>query len=282
MFKIGDFSRLSRVSVRTLRLYDQMDLLKPIQVDQCTGYRYYSADQLAHLNRILAFKDLGFSLEQIAELLHEQVPSAQIRGMLRLKQAELQQLVENEQARLARVEARLKQIEQEDSVQRYDVILKQVEAQTVAAIRDVLPVCTHFTHLHTELWAALQNQDVEFIGFPQTLWHDAEYQIYDVDAEAIAPINKLLSTHKRIKTYTLPKVEQMACVIHSGSYDTLVHAFNALLKWIETNHYQISGANREIYLHPSFLNRCFDKPISDLIDDAQMAIEIQFPVCSSN
>jgi len=115
MIKIGDFSRISRVPVKTLRYYDEVGLLKPVEVDRFTGYRYYSLDQLSRLNRILALKDLGFSLEQIAQLLDENLPAAQIRGMLRMKQAELQDRVREEQERLARVEARLRQIEQEGS-----------------------------------------------------------------------------------------------------------------------------------------------------------------------
>src|SRR5512135_1263810 len=101
MLKIGEFSRLSRVSVRMLRHYDQLGLLKPSQVDPLTNYRYYSAGQLPRLNRILALQELGFSLEQIGELLNENVPAEQLRGMLRLKRAEVEQGIQAEQARLA-------------------------------------------------------------------------------------------------------------------------------------------------------------------------------------
>ena len=93
MFKIGDFSKLSRVSVKTLRYYDELGLLKPTYVDRFTGYRYYSADQLPRLNRILALKDLGFSLEQTMRLLEGALVPAQMREILRMKQAELQQRV---------------------------------------------------------------------------------------------------------------------------------------------------------------------------------------------
>ena len=117
-----------------------MGLLKPDHVVPSTGYRYYSAEQLPRLNQIVAFKDLGFSLEQIIELLNDKIPPAQIRGMLRLKQAEVQQHIESEQTRLRLIEARLQQIEQSDSVSLYNVILKQAEAQSVAAIRDILPL----------------------------------------------------------------------------------------------------------------------------------------------
>lgn len=274
MFKIGDFSRLSRVSIRALRLYDQMELLKPAHVDPFTGYRYYSAEQLSRLNQIVAFKDLGFSLEQIIELLNDKISPAQIRGMLRLKQAEVQQLIEGEQTRLRRIEARLQQIEQSESVSLYTVVLKSAEAQHVAAIRDILPTCSDIQHLHAELEDTLRRQHVDIVGFCQTLWHDAEYRVENVEAEAIAPVSQLFSESGRVQSYTLPEVKQMACVIHHGSCDTLVHAFNALLHWIEANNYQVAGSNREIYLQPQVTDaHCWG-------NTDRSVIEIQFPVCS--
>lgn len=89
MLRIGDFSKLSLVSVKTLRYYDELGLLKPVRVDDTTGYRYYSADQLPRLHRILALKDLGLSLEQVGELLRDNLTAEEIRGMLRLKVAEV-------------------------------------------------------------------------------------------------------------------------------------------------------------------------------------------------
>src|SRR5581483_11326 len=125
MFKISEFSQLSQVSIKTLRYYDQIGLLKPAHSDPCTGYRYYTADQLLRLNRILAFKDLGFTLEQINYLLDEHIPPEQIRGMFRLKQAEIQTLIEEEQARLSRIEGRLRQIEEsEGKMPPHDIVLK--------------------------------------------------------------------------------------------------------------------------------------------------------------
>lgn len=106
MIRIGDFSKLSQVTIKALRYYDEMGLLKPINVDEFTGYRYYVVEQLARLNRILALKDLGLSLEQVAQVLNEGVSPERLRGMLQLKQAELRQHIADEQARLARAFAR--------------------------------------------------------------------------------------------------------------------------------------------------------------------------------
>src|SRR5919202_3179595 len=139
MFKIGVFSRISQVPVATLRFYDEVGLLKPMRLDPFTGSPYYAADKLPRLNRILALKDLGFSLEQIAHLLDEDLPTAQLRGMLRLKRMELQQRLQDEQARLARVEARLRQIELEESMPTHEIVLKHVDPLTVARVCTVVP-----------------------------------------------------------------------------------------------------------------------------------------------
>jgi DNA-binding transcriptional MerR regulator len=90
MFTIGDFAKLGRVSVRMLRHYDSLGLLIPAEVDRYTGYRMYRADQMSRLNRVIALKDLGFTLSQVRSILDEQVSADQLRGMLRLRRAQLE------------------------------------------------------------------------------------------------------------------------------------------------------------------------------------------------
>src|SRR5215210_2543647 len=114
MFKIGDFSRLTKVPVTALRYYDEMSLLTPSRVDRWTGYRYYSSEQLPRLNRILALKDLGFSLEQVSLLLDGDLSTAQIRTMLEMKRDEVGLTVAAEKRRFALLQTRLERIEQED------------------------------------------------------------------------------------------------------------------------------------------------------------------------
>ncbi len=116
MFSIGEFARHGRVSVRMLRHYDAIGLLRPATVDPASGYRFYQARQLAELNRLIALKDLGFTLQQVQAILAEQVSAAELRGMLRLRRAEIHAQIEAETARLARVEARLLTIEDEARV----------------------------------------------------------------------------------------------------------------------------------------------------------------------
>ena len=135
MFRIGDFSRLSQVSIKTLRFYDEVGLLKPTLVDGGTGYRYYSANLLPRLNRILVFKELGFSLDEITMLLEGNLPASQVQEMLWVKRAELKRNVDREQSRLAQVETWLGEMEQEGRAPDYEIVLRQIAPQCVAGLR---------------------------------------------------------------------------------------------------------------------------------------------------
>src|SRR5215212_3560685 len=137
MFKIGEFSRLSQVSVRMLRHYDQLGLLTPSKTDPFTGYRYYSAKQLPRLNRIIALRDVGFSLEQIAGMLDQELSTEQLLGMLKLKRAELEAQMKLEGQRLARLEVRIRQMGESPRHGTYDVILRDIEPELAATYREI-------------------------------------------------------------------------------------------------------------------------------------------------
>lgn len=136
MFKISEFSKLSQVSIKTLRYYDQLGLLKPAYTDQFSGYRYFSAEQMFQIHRILAFKELGFSLEQIRQMMDENIPLEHIRGMFRVKQNEIQSILEMEQAKLFRIKESLRTIEYErKDLSSLDVALKEIKSQHVISYR---------------------------------------------------------------------------------------------------------------------------------------------------
>src|SRR5260370_41931340 len=132
MFSIGEFARHGRVSVRMLRHYDTIGLLRPASVDAATGYRFYQAGQLAELNRIIALKDLGFTLQQVQAILAEQVSAAELGGMLKLRRAEIQATIDAETTRLARVEGRLMTIEDEARVPADGVVVKRLAPARLA------------------------------------------------------------------------------------------------------------------------------------------------------
>ena len=269
MIRIGDFSKLSRVSIKTLRYYDEMGLFKPIEVDRFTGYRYYSASQLPRLNRILALRDLGLSLEQIAQVLDEGVSPEQLHGMLRLKRAELQQHIAGEQERLARVEARLNIIELEDRMPDYDVVIKHIEPQLVAGVRDTLTSYPDVGRLFDEVYGYLSHHGVKGPDLVGTaIWHDEEFKTSDINGEAVVFLKQAIPESERVKIYELPAAT-MASVIHKGSFNTFNQAYEAVLRWIEANGYRIVGPNREVYLYCT-------QPVRQ--DDDSYVTEIQFPV----
>lgn len=143
MIRIGDFSRISQTPISTLRYYDEVGLLKPVEVDHFTGYRYYAFDQLARLHRILALKALGFSLEEIRRLLLEALPAPELHGLLWRKRAELREQVEDNHERLEQVDAWLKQIEKENNMPTYAIRAARSETDLPDIARITNPYENH-------------------------------------------------------------------------------------------------------------------------------------------
>ncbi|HLQ10982.1 MAG TPA: MerR family transcriptional regulator [Ktedonobacteraceae bacterium] len=269
MLKIGEFARVGQVSIATLRHYDQCGLLKPNELDPDTGYRYYSLDQLARLNRILALKELGFSLEQVAQLLERDLSLEQLRGMFTLKQAQTQQMIDTEQARLARIAARLRQIEQEGKMPAYEVLLKQVDPLLVASIRDRIPIITEREHLHETLSAYLDRYGVQR-SQPDMLLLHSRHELHDeemsIDVEVAIPLPTALPGNEQIRIRTLPG-GLMACTIHTGDDLFLGRAYAALYLWMKDNGYRHAGPPRQLHLE-----RAED------MDPGHYVTEVQFPV----
>jgi DNA-binding transcriptional MerR regulator/effector-binding domain-containing protein len=268
MIRIGDFSRISQIPVSTLRYYDDVGLLKPIEVDRFTGYRYYTFDQLPRLNRILALKDLGFSLEEIARMLGDDLPADQLRGMLRLKRSEMREQVQEAFARLERVETRLKYIEQENMMSTY-VVQKKVEPMLIAGVRGVIAAPPEQKPLWDELVCGMENQGV-FTGPCFALYHSEEPQW---DIEVCWALKTRVKPSGQIKVYELPAVATMASVVHNGPFVTIGEAYKVILKWIESNGYRVTGPCREIYLHSPELTAA---GVSQT--DPSNVTEIQFPM----
>ncbi len=247
MLKIGDFSKLSMVSVKTLRYYDELGLLKPARVDEFTGYRYYSASQMPRLNRILALKDLGLSLGQVASMLDEGLSAAEIRGILRFRLSETEQRLSEERALLGRVEARLAQIEREGRLPVYDVALKQYPDCAVAYVRRILPRYSELSQMFGELFSNVGPAGAIPIGPPCSIYHDHEFKETDADVEVAVPVSGEIRGDGPVRTRLLPG-GNMACVVHHGPYETIGQAYTAVMAWIEPNGYRINGPVRELYL----------------------------------
>jgi DNA-binding transcriptional MerR regulator len=255
MLKISDFSRLTFVPAKTLRYYDEIGLFQPQHVDRFTGYRYYDMGQLPRLNRILALKALGLSLEQIKQMLDDDLTTEQIRGMLRLKQAEAQQRMREEQQRLLYIESKLRQIEQEGKMSDKEIIVKRIPAIHAASIRGVVHSMAEIGPVLGEMFGTLFQHVAaqgKMSGKPEeygiTIYPNAEWEEEDVEMEAATGIIGTLPETDRIHVTALPEIEQAACMMHHGPYTTLSSSYDALTQWIGSNQYEISGPNREVAL----------------------------------
>jgi len=271
VIKIGDFARLGHVSVVALRHYDEIGLLTPVTVDSVTGYRYYAVAQLPRLNRIVALKDLGFSLEQIERVLQGSLTSDQLRGMLMLKQAEVEQHVAAERGRLARIAAQLRRIEQEETLPEYDVALKTVPSTLVAARRVTIPhnndVPVYLGGAFDEVSDHIKRQGAKETAPCLAVWHQAAAVLADEEADAAVPIDRPISSTDRVRVYALPPVRVASAVHHhQGESDDFTLAHAALLTWIDANGYRIVGPYREVYIN------------HEQGDTTDAATEIQYPV----
>ncbi|MGV9304740.1 MerR family transcriptional regulator [Nonomuraea sp. NPDC003727] len=253
MFSIGDFARLGLVSVRMLRHYDAIGLLRPAHVDPVTGYRSYQAGQLARLNRVVALKDLGFTLEQVGSILDDRVSTEELHGMVRLRRAQLAARISADLARLRGVEARLRAIEKEGAMSADDVVVKKVAPVRVAQLsaraasydtEDIGPV---IKPLYRQIRERLGAVGVPMQG-PGIAYYLAE-EDGSVTVHATFPVNLDAGEVHDFEVVDLPGIETVATIIHRGPMENVGPTFQTLAHWVEENGYQALGLAREVSLH---------------------------------
>jgi predicted transcriptional regulator YdeE/DNA-binding transcriptional MerR regulator len=276
MLKIGDFSRLAQITIKTLRHYDRLGLLKPVWIDRYTGYRYYDLEQLPRLNRIVALKEMGFSLVQIRNLLEGNLSFDQLRLFFNQKQQELQHRLSAEQARLNRVAEILQQIEQEGSLPAYEVTLKQVPPLMVASQRAEISSDDQFgeyfqqARQRIELWvrtAGLRGRDQWLI-----LHHNLAYRKHNLDVEVVQVLEQAgkarhVPGSPLVMVRWLPAVDRMASLLYCKSDRSKQSTYTDLNRWIERNGYFIAGPAREVILRD---------PERDL--NVSSFVEVQYPI----
>jgi DNA-binding transcriptional MerR regulator len=276
MFSIGEFSKLGRVTVETLRHYDALGLLKPAKVDPFTGYRYYSARQLLSLHRITALKEIGFSLEEIARILQEDLTTDQLRGMLKAQLVRAESEIESAQSRRGRVLARLKSLSLEESMPAYEVTLKAVEKHIIAAIRENVSTIEQMPERCSEMFDTLarwMSENGMPFGLSLTIYHNEAYTRQDIDTECafIIPDSsaaKSARPDKRIEVRQMEALPRAACTIVTDDFyrkvDGLTPAYHAIAQWIEENGYRIVGPARELFYGSA--------------EKGDLTAEVQFPV----
>lgn len=258
MIKIGDFSKLAHISIKTLHHYDELGLLNPAHVDRYTGYRYYTLEQLPLLNRILALKELSFSLEQVAQLLNENLSTAEMRGMLRMKRLELESKVQEETARLTRIENRLRQLELNRVPYDNDIAIKETPPLSVLSVSAVAVSEEALMPAKESLVKLLQDHLFRSRVKPVSPWFsildNLSYDENNLEIEMAVGIKPRATDRATdwgsgpVRFKTLDPVPNMASIIHKGSYETIIQAYTTLFRWTQANAYKVNGPCREIYL----------------------------------
>jgi len=261
MYKIGDFSRLAQIPVKTLRHYDGLGLLRPARVERVSGYRYYEAAQVEELNRILALKDLGFSLREIRGLISENVPPTQMRTMLEGKVRALEEHVGRERARLARAAARLDALERGLPAAACEVAVRTAGARLVASVRDVVARHDESERLFDELEHHLPGRRAH--RQRGAIWHGCAQG--SIDCEAFVFLPARVDGTSRVRVREMPP-QRVASLVYRGDQD-FVPAYHAIRAWMAACPVEVAGPKREIYLEEGGR-------------DAESVTEIQFPIAA--
>lgn len=268
MFKIGEFSKLTQVTVRMLRYYDKMGLLKPAQIDPWTGYRMYSADQIPILNKIIYLRDSGFQVAEIVQILKNE-DSSEMARQLDKKYLEIKKAMKEEQEKLKKIELAQKELLSGQGEMHYQVLTKSIPSYQVLSLRRVIPNY----YAEGELWKELS----EFAGREKaavsndtfSIYHDLEYKEEQVDVELCALVEKP-GKDKGDFTYRCTEaVPVMAYTMAYGPFSNIAGAYLAFAGWLQGNEtYRMIGKSRQI-VHRGPWNEA---------DPAKYLIEIQIPL----
>lgn len=247
--KIGEFSHLMQVTVKTLRHYELKGLLMPYEVDEWTGYRYYSIDQVRRLSDIRQLQALGFSLDEIRDIFssHDQAPSVEaIEEKLRTTEQQLQQLDQRRQKLLNMRDSRKKQNSMNNNL-----TIQTLPEIIVASHREVIPDYTALPSLCYEKIGPAMNQlgcKCSQPGYCFTIDHNTEYTPQNIDIEYCEQVEEMLPDTDFIQFRRLPAVPKALCLTHVGPYDRFYESFTLAMHYIEENGMTIAGKARYSYI----------------------------------
>ena len=271
MFTVGEFARIAQVSKRTLRYYDEVGLLKPIQIDSASGYRLYSAEQLPQLNRILALKELGLSLDQIRRMLDDNISTDEMQGMLLLKKSEIEQQLLTEMQRIRKIESRLQSIRDSETQQPLNVIMKETSAQPVMSLRTIIEDFDHAIEIFGQVRKTLPTSNTYSVLFCICYSEVKVDENMDMEigcligAKSHLPV--VLNSGLEMSFRKLPAVETMATTVVKGAIETIHMGYARTAQWAERNGYRLAGIPREITLQ-----------LPTRADGSDLITEIQTPV----
>lgn len=247
MFKIGEFSKITQVSIRMLRYYDEQKLLIPRFIDQSNGYRLYSAEQIEQLNKVVLLRNMGFGVKEIKGLLKSWNPDMlKINLLEQMKKTE--ESIQLEQNRLKQIQGYLMDLNNQDKSLNIQIIMKQIPEQHVISLRRIVPDY----YCESILWKELGNSlnDAKAVDLCQSfsVYHDLDYREQDVDIEVcIVADNEYTGLDTDLIYRQVDKVDMAACFMIYGPYSNIGIAYKEFAVWLEQHReYCMAGENRQI------------------------------------
>lgn len=248
MLKIGDFSKLSRISIRMLRHYDEIGLLGPKSTDSFTGYRYYGEDQLPIAGQINALKDMGFGLSTIREILKNYDDPQKLAEFLSVKQAEVKAETEEAAHRLLLLETAIKRLRKDGTAMSYNVTLKTLPQRYVASVRQIIPAYEQECILWDILMQETEPMKIQD-GDPcytLAIFHDGEYKESNVEVEVQKSVKGCYPNTDHVVFKTEPSV-LIASATYKGGYEKIDEVNTAVANWVQDNGYDFNGLSFNIY-----------------------------------
>jgi DNA-binding transcriptional MerR regulator len=248
MYRIGQFAAFSRVSVKTLRYYDQIGLLRPAVVEPRTSYRFYAAWQIEQVNRILALKDAGLSLRDIRALVADRASRHDIATVLRSRHEELERKMASDCARFARGAARLDALTHAGGQYACDMTLRTVPGCRIVAVRRTIVSHDDSNELLDELRHGMRGRSR---GVPYgATWHQCRPRSIDCEVWAVDTGGSELG--RRLRLRHIP-AQQVVSLVYRGEEFTT--AYGALRSWMAASGLRGYGAKREVYLQAAGADR---------------------------
>lgn len=268
MLKIGEFSKLCRVTVKTLRYYDEIDLLKPDTIDPDNGYRFYRPEKLAAVSEIQSLKDMGFSLEEISRIMKDRPIPGQLIILLSEKQKLLEENIHSEQSSIKRIETWKNELRKELKME--IVTIKQLPDIIAATYRRVIPDYNYLFTMAPEMGEKMKKHGAVCSepAYCFNIYHDGEYKEKDIDVEICEAVVKKLPDADGLVYKQIEGSEKAACIYHRGPYEKLGNTYAVIMEWIESNGHEIAKHPRE-----SFIDGIWNRE-----DPADWLTEIQVPV----
>jgi DNA-binding transcriptional MerR regulator len=257
MFRIGEFSRIARVSMRLLRYYDELGLLRPAHTAVSNGYRYYTAAQLPQLNRILVLRDLGLTLEQIARCVLDDISAEELRGMLLLRRAEIEQNQAELAQRLRLLESRIASLDSRDDRPLDDVVIRSEPARPYLSLRTRHASFSSAVALSLEVQREVPLQMARApLGPFIIVMHSPEFEPDDLDLELGFALESeceperlpVLGDRRKLAFSTLSGHEHVATCVRLGGPEQAHQTTACIGRYLESAGYRLAGPNREVFL----------------------------------